>query len=143
MPIQIQVAQCTECKGYTSAAPLDSKHTYHPEIAHHFLYHGEPAFTLDQKTFDKYRNLENTKVIIMDLAEHEENDHLHCSCAKKAIQKRVYSQKEIYNIPTNHFVSEKHEIDNEIYFKDLYHTYNNFHGLTSANHYGNSGRKFR
>lgn len=145
MSIKIQVAQCTECKGYTSAAPLETKHTFHPEVVDHFFYHGEPAFTLDLKTFEKFKNLENTEVLIMDLKEHEENDHLHCSCVKKPAQKPIYSQtqKEIYGIPKNPFAADKHEVENEIYFKDLYYTYNNFHGINSANHYGNSGRKFR
>jgi hypothetical protein len=143
MSIQIQVARCTQCKGYTSAAPLEQKHNNHPDIIDHFFYHGEPAFTLDQKTFEKFRNLENTEVTVMDLHEHEKNDHQHCNCIKKPAQKTVHSQKEIFSLPKNPFAAEKHEMDNEIYFKDLYYTYNNFHGISSSNHYVNSGRKFR
>ncbi|HAO06692.1 MAG TPA: hypothetical protein DCQ50_06810 [Chryseobacterium sp.] len=143
MSIQIQVARCTQCKGYTSAAPTEKKYSNHPDIIDYYFYHGEPAFTLDLKTFEKFRNLENTEIEIVELHDHEKNDHQHCKCVKKSVQKALSAKKEVFSMPKNPFAAEKSEMDNEIYFKDLYYTYNNFHGVSSSQQYGNSGRKFR
>lgn len=143
MSIQIQVARCTQCKGYTSAAPTEQKYSNHPDIIDHYFYHGEPAFTLDLKTFEKFRNLEDTEIEIVELHDHEKNDHQHCKCVKKPVQKALSAKKEVFSMPKNPFAAEKSEMDNEIYFKDLYYTYNNFHGVSSSQQYGNSGRKFR
>lgn len=132
---------CKDCNGYYCSAPLEKKDIDHPEIIDHFFYHGEPWFTLDKNTFSKFKNYENTEIVIIDLDQHQKHDHQYCRCTKKkAVSKKKYvhsvtrKQKDVVLI-------EKNEADNDIYFKDLYYTYNNFHGL-NTNNYNSSNRKF-
>ena len=143
MSIKIQVATCTQCNGYYSAAPLEQKHTHHPEIIDHFFYHGEPWFTLDQKAFEKFTNHEKIKVIIIDLHTHIQHDHLYCRCEKKTAPTKINYTYEVSDFQKPLSILEKNEIENEIYFKDLYYTYNNFHGIVAATHHGSSVVKFR
>lgn len=142
MSIKIQVAICTQCNGYYSSAPLEKKDAGHPEIIDHFFYHGEPWFTLEQETFDQCRSYEHTEIAVVDLHEHAQNDHQYCHCKKNVItEEKILSAgpKLQKSIP----VAEKYEIETEIYFKDLYYTYNNFHGIQipAASNY-NSNRKY-
>lgn len=143
MSIKIQVAVCTECKGYFSAAPLEQKNANHPDIIDHFFYHGEPWFTLDCKTFEKSKKLENTQIVVTDLEEHAKDDHRYCNCKKKEVSAQVKYAYEALQTEKYLPYMEKNEMENEIYFKDLYYTYNNFHGIAAANHHRNSGTKFR
>ncbi len=143
MSIKIQVAVCTECNGYFSAAPLEQKNATHPDITDHFFYHGEPWFTLDCKTFDKSRNMEHTQIVITDLAEHAKNDHQYCHCKKKEVTAKVKYSYESLSAERYIPNMEKNEIETEIYFKDLYYTYNNFHGIAAASQHRNTGTKFR
>ncbi|MCJ8155116.1 hypothetical protein MKJ01_15210 [Chryseobacterium sp. SSA4.19] len=139
MSIKIQVAMCTKCNGYSSAAPLEKKDSNHPEIIDHFFYHGEPWFTLEQETFEKSKRYAQTEIVVMDLEQHVENDHLYCHCNKKAIKENhipAVSKRQKTDL-----VIEKYEVETEIYFKDLYYTYNNFHGIHPAGNY-NSNRKY-
>lgn len=142
MSIKIQVAVCTECKGYFSAAPLEQKNATHPDITDHFFYHGEPWFTLDCKTFDKSKNLENTKIIITDLKEHAKDDHRYCHCKKREVSARIKYAYESLPVEKSIPYLEKNEMETEIYFKDLYYTYNNFHGIAGSGR-RNSGTNFR
>lgn len=134
MSIKIQVAVCTKCNGYCSSAPLDKKDIQHPDIVDHFFYHGEPRFTLDQETFEKVKKYEHTEIVIVDLRKHEENDHLQCNCAKQVRADIPKYRKAVQ-------AAERYETD-EIYFKDLYYTYNNFHGISPAASYTASNRKY-
>lgn len=143
MSIKIQVAVCTECKGYFSAAPLEQKNANHPDIIDHFFYHGEPWFTLDCKTFEKSKKLENTQIVVTDLEEHAKDDHRYCNCKKKEVSAQVKYAYEALQTEKYLPYMEKNELENEIYFKDLYYTYNNFHGIAAASHHRNSGTKFR
>lgn len=141
MSIKIQVAVCTDCSGYYSSAPLEKKDILNPEITDHFFYHGEPWFTLDINGFEKFRKYENTEIKIMELKDHQKQDHLHCHCLKKKAaskKKYVYSaSKKEKSIP----MTEKIDAETDIYFKDLYYTYNNFHGISQST-YNNGNRKF-
>lgn len=143
MSIKIQVAVCTECKGYFSAAPLEQKNASHPDIIDHFFYHGEPWFTLDCKTFEKSRNMENSRIIVTDLENHAENDHRQCRCKKKEVPAKAAYSYESYQTEKCIPQLERNEMETEIYFKDLYYTYNNFHGIAAAAHHINPGTKFR
>ncbi|KQM29936.1 hypothetical protein ASE55_05230 [Chryseobacterium sp. Leaf201] len=121
---------------------MEKKDTGHPEIIDHFFYHGEPWFTLEQETFDRCRGYEHTEIAVVDLHEHAQNDHQYCHCKKNVItEEKILSAgpKLQKSIP----VAEKYEIETEIYFKDLYYTYNNFHGIQipAAGNY-NSNRKY-
>ncbi len=142
MSIKIQVAVCTQCNGYYSATTLEQKHSTHPEIIDHFFYHGEPWFTLDQKTFEKCRNYENTKIMVVDLDQHIKHDHLYCNCQKKANPVKTNYNYEVSDLQKTSSLTEKIEIDTEIYFKDLYYTYNNFHGIAVNNHHRSSGANY-
>lgn len=137
MSIQIKIAFCTKCKGYYSSTTADKKNNNHPDIIDHFLYHGEPWFTLDHHTFDHNKNFENIEVRTLSLEDHRENDHVYCHCEKKArAEKKVYMyelKKTEKTENTNEFI-EKYEVDTDIYFRDLYYTYNTFHGMGSAHH---------
>lgn len=143
MSIKIQVATCTQCNGYYSAAPLEQKHINHPDIIDHFFYHGEPWFTLDQKTFENCKNYEHTEIIVMDLDEHVKQDHLYCHCNKKVLPVKTNYNYEISDYQKAASVIEKIETETEIYFKDLYYTYNNFHGMPMNNHHRSSGTRLR
>lgn len=141
MSIKIQVALCTDCNGYYSSAPLEKKDIFHPEITDHYFYHGEPRFTLDIDGFEKFKKFENTEIKVFDLDEHRTQDHLHCHCLKK---KQTSKKKYTYKAPKKEKIIstiEKIDADTDIYFKDLYYTYNNFHGI-SSNNYSNSNRKY-
>ena len=140
MSIKIQVAMCTKCNGYYSSAPLEEKDSNHPEIIDHFFYHGEPWFTLEQDTFNKCKGYAHTEIMVMDLNEHAENDHEYCHCEKKVVKEGNHIQA-VAKKEKNHLVIEKYEVENEIYFKDLYYTYNNFHGIHPGSNY-NSNRKY-
>jgi hypothetical protein len=141
MSIKIQVAMCKDCNGYYCAAPLEKKDVHHPEIIDHFFYHGEPWFTLDKSTFAKFKNYKNTEIIIVDLHQHQKQDQQYCRCIKKkAVYKKKYTHSSARKQKEVVFV-EKNDADTDIYFKDLYYTYNNFHGLNN-NSYSNSNRKF-
>ncbi|WP_294201113.1 hypothetical protein [Chryseobacterium sp. sg2396] len=142
MSIKIQVAVCTHCKGYFSAAPFEQKNANHPDIIDHFFYHGEPWFTLDCKTFEKSKNLENTRIVITDLEEHVKDDHRYCHCKKKEIPVRSPYSYESSQAEKYTPYLEKNELETEIYFKDLYYTYNNFHSIAASGHHRNSANKF-
>lgn len=126
--ISIKVAFCKSCKGYCSAIPVDKKDHNHPEIIDQFFYHGEPWFTFDQKTFDKKAQYEAIDVRILDLSVHriKDNKYCHCSKTKKASQPTFVSANK--KTDSVFFTSDYPEI--EVYFQDLYHTYQNFHGLS-------------
>ncbi|MEA1848717.1 MULTISPECIES: hypothetical protein [Chryseobacterium] len=142
MSIKIQVAKCTDCNGYYSSAPLENKDIFNPEITDHYFYHGEPWFTLDLNAFEKFKKYERTEIKVVELDEHRKQDHLHCHCPKKkTVSKKKYAysaSKKQHTLPA----IEKYDADTDIYFKDLYYTYNNFHGINAGN-YSNSNRKFR
>lgn len=140
MSIKIQVAVCTQCNGYYSSAPLEKKHSNHPKIIDHFFYHGEPWFTLEQEIFEKYKTYEHTEIQVVDLHQHSKNDHQYCHCKKKAFtENNILSV--VPKLQKSNPVIEKYEVETEIYFKDLYYTYNNFHGIHPPTHY-NSSRKY-
>lgn len=141
MSVQIQVALCKDCNGHLSSAPLNKKDIHHPEITDHFFYYGEPFFTLDKSVFAKFRDYENTEIITVDLHKYQSQDHQYCKCIKrKAVSRKKYKHNASKKQKEAVFV-EKNDIDNDIYFKDLYYTYNNFHGINS-NTYGSSNMKF-
>ncbi|KUJ51052.1 hypothetical protein AR685_12565 [Chryseobacterium sp. JAH] len=143
MSISINVAFCSNCNGYCSATPAEKKHLNHPDVIDHFFYHGEPWFTLDHKTFEKKTQLEDVEVRILDFADHITQDQKYCHCvkAKKTLQtshRSLHSKTE-----HNQSTFEIPEIESDLYFKDLYHTYYNFHSQHVSRKYaGNSTRTF-
>ncbi|MCU7613150.1 hypothetical protein N0B16_01770 [Chryseobacterium sp. GMJ5] len=128
--INIKVAFCTSCKGYYAATPYKKEHAEHPEIVDHFFYHGEPWFTLDNTTFEKITQNENTEIRVLKLSEHRANDHQYCHCSKKALQKSA--DKKSYITKSTVHIVDYYEVYADLYFKDLYHTYNNFHGAETS-----------
>lgn len=137
--ISIRVAFCANCKGYCSATPVDKKDHDHPEIIDQFFYHGEPWFTFDQKTFEAKTQYQGIDVKVLDLAVHRIKDRNYCHCIKT---KKVVKTTHISTPPKTdlaYFTSDYHEAESDLYFKDLYHTYQNFHGLSAVRkHTGNS-----
>lgn len=131
--INVKVAFCTECEGYYAATPVKVEDYNHPEIIDHYFYHGEPHFTLCKNSFEENAQFLNTEIRIVELSEHQANDHRFCHCLKKANSLRTVAlgknQKETL-FPVQ---IDKVEMDAEIYFTDLYHTYNNFHGVNTSN----------
>jgi hypothetical protein len=142
MSIQIKIAFCTECNGYHSATTSDRKYNNHSDIIDHFFYHGEPFFTFDHSTFEKAAKLENTEILTMSLDEHVKQDHLYCYCKKKKnVTTKKKSTYESVDSAYQSVTNEKYS-DTDYYFKDLYHTYNNFHGASQQNNKNyNSNRK--
>jgi len=137
--ISIKVAFCTNCKGYCSATPADQKDHDHPEIIDQFFYHGEPWFTFDQKTFEAKTQYQEIDIKILDLTTHKIKDRNYCYCSKT---KKVAAKAPISvssKTEQVYFTSDYQEVESDLYFKDLYHTYQNFHGLSAARkHAGNS-----
>jgi hypothetical protein len=133
MSIKIKVAFCTECNGYYCATPAERKDCKHPDIIDHFLYHGEPWFTLDSHTFEHYKKYENLEFRTISFQEHVEKDHLYCHCKKKMRAEKTVYMYELKKTENTNESIEKHEVDTDIYFRDLYYTYNTFHGMGSAN----------
>lgn len=139
--ISIKVAFCTNCNGYCTATPVDKNDHDHPEIVDQFFYHGEPWFTFDQKTFEANTQYQEIDVKILDLAIHRIKDrrYCHCSKTKKMVKSNhIATPAKSENI---YFTSDYIEMEYDLYFQDLYHTYQNFHGLGSARkHSGSSVR---
>ncbi|TDX86814.1 hypothetical protein [Epilithonimonas xixisoli] len=121
MGLQLQLAQCDTCNGYSSSTVLNPKDLTHPQIIDHYFYHGEPWFTLDQKTFDQSVKHCNTNVRIIDFDEHVEDDEKYCNCG---------DGKKL-NIESASIFTDKKKIseyiDQDIYFYDLYITCQNFY----------------
>lgn len=133
------MAFCTTCNGYSCATPSEKKYCSHPDIIDHFFYHGEPWFTLDHDTFEESVNQENTELRTLNLDEHMKNDHAYCHCIKKAAPQTAKFIHETADTYAEPFLQENYDLDNDIYFKDLY-TYNNFHWISASNnHYRNTG----
>ena len=139
--ISIRVAFCTSCNGYCSATPVDKNDHNHPEIIDQFFYHGEPWFTFDQKKFEAKTHYEGIDVRILDLAVHQIKDRKYCHCTKvKKVAKNMHPLSPA-KAEQSYFFSDYNEAESDLYFQDLYHTYQNFHGLSSVpKHSGNSLR---
>jgi hypothetical protein len=139
--ISIKVAFCTSCEGYCSATPVDKNDYDHPEIIDQFFYHGEPWFTFDQKIFEAKTQYQGIDVRILDLEIHRIKDRKYCHCSKT---KKTAKSTQISTPPKAehmYFASDYIEVESDLYFKDLYHTYQNFHGIGSARkHSGSSAR---
>lgn len=130
--INVKVAFCTECKGYYAATPAKKEDCNHPEIIDHYFYHGEPHFTLNQRSFESNTQLSNTEVRILKLSDHQANDHQHCNCVKTIEQRKTVTLK---SEPKEHKLitsTENSEMEADVYFTDLYCTYNNFHGINTS-----------
>jgi len=133
MSLKIKVAFCTQCKGYRSSTPEGKISVNHPEFIDHFFYHGEPWVTLDSDTFEKCSSDENVDVRTVTLEKHAENDKMYCHCQKEnSVLKLIYPGYEAKEI------IERFEVETDPYFKDLYYTARNFHGLHSL-HGKNNG----
>ncbi len=126
MALELQLAHCEKCKGYYSSTVLNPQDLNNPEIIDHYFYHGEPWFTLDKKTFDNSIDSCNSQVKIVDLQQHQENDRHYCSCQNNYV---VKTEKNVHQTPKKDLNRKKVKeyIDQDIYFYDLYITYNNFH----------------
>ncbi|MBV6879018.1 hypothetical protein NG800_003010 [Epilithonimonas ginsengisoli] len=126
MALELQLAHCDTCNGYYSSTVLNPKDLHHPRIIDHFFYHGEPWFTLDRKTFDQTVDHQADSVRIIDFEDHIKDDQRYCTCGKKTkhVKEHLY-----YLAPsTNRNKKTLTEyVDQDIYFYDLYITYNNFH----------------
>jgi hypothetical protein len=140
--ISIRVAFCTSCNGYCSATPVDKNDHNHPEVIDQFFYHGEPWFTFDQKKFEAKTQFEGIDVRTLDLAVHRIKDRKYCHCIKaKKVAKTTHISTSV-KAEQAYFTSDYNEVETDLYFQDLYHTYQNFHGLSSVTkHSGNSLRQ--
>jgi hypothetical protein len=143
LSISINVAFCTNCKGYCSATPSDKKLLNHPDIIDHFFYHGEPWFTLDHKTFERKTQFQDIEIKTMDLSVHKTDDHQYCHCKKTRKSAKSTPITQPSKVEYAQSASEMNEIESDLYFTDLYHTYYNFHAQNaSMKHSGNSVRQF-
>ncbi len=129
--INVKVAFCTECNGYYTATPDSGEDCNHPEIIDHYFYHGEPHFTLNRNSFEKNTQFLKTEIRTLKLSDHQAADHLHCNCLKEINSLKNVSDKKQKEHKIS-VVSEILEIDADIYFQDLYYTYNNFHGSNTS-----------
>lgn len=126
MALKLQLAHCDACDGYYSSTVLNPKNINHPDIIDHYFYHGEPWFTLDQKTFDEALDRQAGSIQTVDLDEHIKDDQRYCTCGKKT--KRI--KEHLYYLAPSNNRSKKaltEYVNQDIYFYDLYITYNNFH----------------
>jgi len=130
--INIRVAFCTTCRGYYAATPVNKEHCNHPEIIDHFFYHGEPWFTLNNNTFEKMTSNNHTEIRILELSEHRTHDHQYCYCSKKALPTKLVEEKPVIDKKNMSSVRDYYEVYADVYFKDLYHTYNNFHEIRTS-----------
>jgi hypothetical protein len=126
MALKLQLAHCDACNGYYSSTVLNPKDINNPEIIDHYFYHGEPWFTLDKKTFDHSIGQQTDHLHIVDFEEHAKEDGRYCTCANKAKHKNEHLYYLSPNINTNKKALNEY-IDQDIYFYDLYITYNNVH----------------
>lgn len=122
MPVKLQLADCSHCKGFILSTVINTEDKYHPLILNHYLQHGEARFTLDKKIFECTVNETTSEIRVVNLKEHLKSQHNYCNC---------YSDD---NAKSNHcydikaFKKAKDEnTDIDVYFYDLYLTYNNFH----------------
>lgn len=115
MSLELQLAHCNICSGYYSSTVLNSKDLGSPAIIDHYFYHGEPWFTLDKKTFDLSVDRRSADVKVVNFEEHLKDDHKYCTCNNLTASFTTNKQ-----MPTD-------DTDHDIYFYDLYITYNNFH----------------
>lgn len=127
--IDVKVAFCTECKGYYAATPAKKEDSNHPEIIDHYFYHGEPRFTLNPQSFALSTQWSNTEIRTISLLNHQENDHHHCNCVKNGEDRKIVINTKDHKLVLS---PENSEVDSDIYFTDLYYTYNNFHGVTTS-----------
>ncbi|MBW7676772.1 hypothetical protein [Chryseobacterium chendengshani] len=128
--INVKVAFCTQCKGYYAATSVRKEDNNHPEIIDHYFYHGEPHFTLNSRLFDENTQYLNTDIRIIKLSEHQVSDHQHCCCLKEIKTLKTVTKKTTQKDSKTEINPEKYEIESDVYFKDLYYTYDNFHGFT-------------
>lgn len=126
MAPKLQLAHCDACNGYYSSTVLHSKDLSNPEIIDHYFYHGEPWFTLDKKTFDDKVDHLNGKVVTVDFEEHIKDDKRYCNCASKTRHTKEHLYYLSPNINRNKKALNEY-VDQDIYFYDLYITYNNVH----------------
>lgn len=130
--INVKVAFCTECNGYYAATPAKKEDCNHPEIIDHYFYHGEPHFTLNQHSFESNTQFSDTEIRVLELSKHQESDHQHCNCSKNTEKKRNVALRAEAKEHKLVMSTENSEIEADVYFTDLYCTYNNFHGLNAA-----------
>lgn len=143
LSISINVAFCTNCMGYCSATPVEKKYFNHPDIVDHFFYHGEPWFTLDHKTFERKTQFQDIAIKTLDLSVHRNDDLQYCQCKKEKKNLKTTHVSRGSNIEYSQPASEMNEIESDLYFADLYHTYYNFHAQNvSVKHTQNSVRQF-
>lgn len=124
MALKLQLAQCDACGGYYSSTVLNPKNINHPDIVDHYFYHGEPWFTLDQKTFDESVDRQSGRIQTVDFDEHIKDDQRYCTCVKETNHKKEHLY---YLAPKLNRKVLIEYVDQDIYFYDLYITYNNFH----------------
>ncbi|GGG49426.1 hypothetical protein [Epilithonimonas arachidiradicis] len=127
MSIKLKLAQCNQCKGYRSSTVVNPKDIHHPEVVDHYFYHGEPWFTFNSETFEKSVNYSDITVKVVDLKDHFQNDLCYCTCQHVTAKNKDFFY---YTIPgkgqvkTIDFIED---FENDIYFRDLYIIYNNYH----------------
>ena len=125
MSIKLQVAECKLCKGYHSSTILNSKDINHPDIVDHYFYHGEPWFTLNQKTFSKAIDSQHFNIRVVDFSDHIRNDKNYCRCREKDFSKTYfYYQKTNDQQKISAYLQDD---DFDTLFRDLYIIYNNIH----------------
>lgn len=67
---------------------------------------------------------------ILDLSVHRIKDNKYCYCSKTKKVSKPTVVSTAKKVDSMYFTSDYPEI--EVYFQDLYHTYQNFHGLSHA-----------
>lgn len=132
MALELQLAHCGTCKGYYSSTVVNPNDLQNPKIIDHFFYHGEPWFTLDKKTFVLSTDHQTADVRIVDFEEHQKEDHLYCTCKRTVDSKNDFKCNLVSNFHNTADKSLNEYTDEDIYFYDLYITYNNFHNDVPA-----------
>lgn len=128
--INVTVAFCTICNGYHAATLEKKEDINHPDIIDHYFYHGEPHFTLNINSFPDIIRSSDTEIRTMKLADHQKKDKQHCNCTESKRNKRMVTLEAKRKNHTVLLQPEINDSDTDIYFNDLYYTYNNFHGFS-------------
>ncbi|KFC19427.1 hypothetical protein [Chryseobacterium sp. FH1] len=122
MPVKLQLANCSHCKGYILSTIINTEDKYHPLILNHYLQHGESRFTLDKKIFDRTVSETMSEIQVVNFKEHLKNQENYCTCNCKD-KGRIH---QFYDKRSS-IKTKDENTDQDVYFYDLYLTYNNFH----------------
>ena len=122
MPVKLQLAHCVKCHGYISSLLLNKSYIHHPSVIAPSFHHEEPYFTFDKSTFEKaVRNIDS-EVKVVNFNDHLKEAHYYCNCKSTECEGKIKNY-----IPKYENANSNDYTDQDIYFYDLYITYNNVH----------------